>query len=265
VAQQQANNQQPQQQSFVSGDIALPAGDKSQYGASSNVYRLSVFGFPKCTESNGQQTCISQYWFQLSVDANVVNSIAGQVATIREYIFSQKGSPLSLTLPAHTWTTQKGTVPQTWFAFQPIGSARFIPVTGSPSSASNGAASATSTTSGLTGGGTLSAGATAEANFQFDVTEPGSSQNGGDTTYPGMLSISGTPTIAATLGGPLKSTIFQGSSSARWVWGTEYRVNFQFKGKKPISLGVTGTYSAKGLTASRNGVAISLSKLFGGK
>lgn len=264
TGQQPTEDQTPQQEGFVSGDIALPTGDKSQYGASSKVYRLSVFGFPKCTESDGKQTCVSRYWFQLSVDANVVNSIEGQVGTIREYIFSQKGSPLSVTLPAHTWTTQKGNVPQTWFAFSPIGSARFIPVTSTSTSTSSGAASGTTNSSFLTGGGTLSVGATAQANFQFDVTEPGTSPTGSDMTYPGMLYISGTPIIAATLGAPLKSAVFAGSPIKSWVWGTEYRVGFQFKGQKPVNISVTGTYSAKGLTASRNGVAISLSKIFGG-
>jgi hypothetical protein len=103
-----------------------------------------------------------------------------------------------------------------------------------------------------------------QANFQFDLTEPGTSPSGADMTYPGMLYISATPLIAATLGAPLKSTVFGGSATSSWVWGTEYRVGFQFKGQKPINLSVTGTYSAKGLTASRNGVAISLSKIFGG-
>lgn len=248
-----------EQQLFSSGDIALPVYDKSQFGASSRVYTVSVYGTPKCHGSGSQQVCVSRYWFRLSVDANVVSAVLGQASAIREYVFSQKGSPLALTLPIHTWTTKKGDVRQTWFAFSPSGSGRFIPVSQAANNLSN-----SNNSSNLSGGGSVSLAATGEAHIEFDATEPGSDPNGTDTTYPGTLYLSVTPTFAATLGGPLKASIFQGSPTANWVWGGEYRAGFQFKGKKPISLGITGTFSAKGLTSSNKGIAISLSKLFGG-
>lgn len=244
--------EEPQQGFFSTADLTLPVYDKSQFGASSRVYTLSVLGAPKCTPGpNGQETCVSQYWFKLSVDANVVSAVSGEVSAVREYIFSQKGSPLSVSLPVHTWTTKKGTVRQSWLAFSPSGSARLIPVS---TPASN-----------LSGGGTLSIGGTGEAHIEFDETEPGTDPSGTDMTYPGTLYLSVTPTFAATLGGTLNSTVFQTVAPGHWIWGGEYRVGFQFQGKKPISLAITGTYSAKGLTASKNGVAISLSKLFGGQ
>jgi hypothetical protein len=256
--------EQTQQQVINNGDIALPVGDKSQYGASSKVYTLSVLSTRQPSSCNdGSPNCVPNYWFQLSVDANVINAISGQVATLREYIFSQKGSPLSVTLPAHTWTTKKSTARQTWFSFTPLGSARFIPVSASSTNVSTGGTSATGTSS-LSGGGTLSVGGTVQADIEFDETQPASSAGGKDMTYPGTLYASATPVIAATLGRPLKSAIFQGSSIHSWVWGTEYRVGFQFKGQNPISLGVTGTVSAKGLTSSSSGFALSLSKLFSG-
>jgi hypothetical protein len=246
------SGEEPQQSLFSSGDVALPVDDKSQFGASSKLYTLSVYGFPKCTQSGGggPETCVSQYWFTLHVEANVVSAVSGQASAIREYIFSQKGSPLALSIPGHTWTTKKGDVKQSWFAFSFGGDARLIPVTGA--------------TNNLSGGGTLSLWGTGQASIEFDATEPGSDPSGAGTTYPGMLYFSITPTIAGTAGGPLKAAIFQSSPTASWVWGGEYRVGFQFKGQKPISLGITGTFSAKGITSSSNGVAISLSKLFGG-
>jgi hypothetical protein len=250
------SGEQSEQQLFSSGDVALPVYDKSQFGASSRVYTLSVFGVPKCTQSGSQEICVSNYWFRVSVDANVVSAVVGQASAIREYVFSQKGSPLAMSLPIHTWTTKKGDVRQTWFAFSPSGSARFIPVSGAANSSSN--------TNNLSAGGSFSLAGTGEAHIEFDATEPGRDPAGTDVTYPGMLYLSVTPTIATMLGGPLKSSIFQGSPTANWVGGGEYRAGFQFKGKKPISIGITGTFSAKGLTSSSNGIAISLSKLFAG-
>ena len=248
---QSRGGEEPSEQTlFSSGDVTLPFYDKSQFGASSRVYTVSVYGFPKCTQDNGQQVCVSRYWFNLSVDSNVVSAITDATSSIREYIFSQKGSPLTLSVPVHTWTTKKGDVRQTWFAFSPTGSARIIPVTVG--------------TNSLSGGGAFSLGGIGEANIEFDATEPGTAQTGAETTYPGTLYFSVTPTISAMAGGALKAAAFQNSPISNWVWGGEYRAGFQFKGKKPISIGITGTFSAKGLTSSSNGVAFSLSKLFGG-
>jgi hypothetical protein len=243
-----------QQQLFSSADLTLPVYDKSQFGASSKVYTLKVYGTPKCekpSSSSSEETCVSRYWFTLSVDTNVVSTAASAATAIREYIFSQKGSPLALSLPAHTWSTKKGDVRQSWFAFSPTGSARIIPVS--------------NTSNDMTAGGSASLGGIAEVHFEFDATEPGTDATGSDTTYPGTLFLSVTPTIAATIGGGLNATVFQTLTPGHWIWGGEYRVGFQFKGEKPISIGIEGTYSAKGITASRNGVAFSMSKLFGAK
>jgi hypothetical protein len=157
---------------------------------------------------------------------------------------------LSLSFPTHMWTTQRGNVRQSWFAFSPVGSARLIPITGSAST--------------LTGGGAVSIGATGQMDIEFDATQPGTDPSGSDTVYPGTLYFSVSPSIAATMGGPLKAAIFKNSTYSSWTWGGDYRAGFEFKGQKPISLGITGTFSGKGLTSSTTGFSISLSKMFGG-
>jgi hypothetical protein len=236
---------------FPTADLTAPVGSTSQFGVSSEVYTLKIYGIPKCQTSNGQEVCTERTWLDLSINANVVNSVTTEAAAIREYLFSRKGSPLAVSAPFHTWTTQKPQVErQSWFAFSPYGSARLVPVTGEA-------------TNKLSGGAAVSAGFTAEAHIEFDATEPGNSSNGGATTYPGTLYFSATPTVAAMMGTNLQAAVFGPGTPDHFTWGGEYRVGFQFKGKKPISLGITGTYSAKGFTKSHTGVAISLSKLLG--
>jgi hypothetical protein len=196
----------------------------------------------------GQETCVSTIWLKLAIDANVVSAVQNQVATLREYVFSRKGSPIAISLPLHAWNTKKGDVRQSWFAFQPYASAKLVPVS--------------AVTNKLSAGAALNAGFTGEAHIEFDATEPGDG-TGTPPTYPGTLYFSATPTIAGAFGNNLQAAIFDESNKKSFVWGGEYRVGFQFKGKKPISLGITGTYSARGFTKSHNGIAISLSKLFG--
>jgi hypothetical protein len=241
--------EEPKSQLFSTADISTPASNNSQFGVSSRVYSLRVYGLPKCDSAG---TCVATTWFDFSVDANVVSAVQNQVSAVREYILSRKGSPLALSLPLRAFTTKKGDVRQSWFAFQPYVSGRFVPVT--------------TGTNKISGGGAVSAGGTGEVHFEFDATEPGS--GGESATYPGTLFLSVTPTVAGAFGKNLQSLIFEpGVASSRvsqhFLWGGEYRVGFQFKGKRPISLGITGTYSVRGFTKSHNGIAISLSKLLG--
>jgi hypothetical protein len=248
------------QQAFSTGNISLPTSGSSQFAASSRVYMLSVYGTPKCT--NG--TCVSQYWFRAAIDANVVNSVKDAAGTIREYLFSQSGSPLTLTIPTHTWTTQKSQVDrQTWFAGSFFGSGRLIPVSGTSNTGTNNNTS-TSNNSGLTGGGAVTLGGTGQVNIEFDATTPGDDKDGKATVYPGTLSFQFSPSISVLAGGPLKTAVFQGIPKESWTWGGDFKAAFQFQGKQPISLGITGTFSGKGITTSDKGVAISLSKLLGG-
>jgi hypothetical protein len=259
-------SQPPQTQAFSRGGVTLPTSSSSQYGASSRVFMVSVYGIPKCTTpSGGQQTCVSTYWFRASLDSNVVNSVDDAAGAIREYLFSQNGSPISLSIPSHTWTTQKPQVDrQSWFAASFFGSGRLIPVNNNGSGSTNNSSNTPSSLGGLTGGGALTVGGTGQANIEFDATDPGSDPSGKDTTYPGTLYFSFSPSVSVLAGAPLKTAIFQGRKTSSWTWGGDFRAGFQFKGKQPISLAVTGTFSAKGLTTSSNGVALSLSKLFGG-
>jgi len=257
------------QQVFSTGNVTVPTNNKSQFGASSQVYSVSVYGTPKCTkDALGNQTCVSQYWFKVAVNANVVNTTNDVASSIREYLFSQNGSPLSLSIPSHTWTTKKGDVRQSWLAFSLVGSGRLIPLAGSSNSTgsgtSTGSNTSTATSSSLTGGGSASIGGTGQVDIEFDATEPGNDPSGTDTVYPGTIYLSVTPSVSAAMGGPLKAAIFQNAPVSSWTWGGDFRGGFQFKGKKPISLGITGTFSAKGLTSSSKGFALSLSKLFGG-
>lgn len=238
------------QELFPTADLTAPASGNSQYGVSSEVYTLKIYGIPKCQTIEGQEVCAERTWLDLAIDANVVNAVTTEASTIREYLFSRKGSPLSVAAPFRTWTTQKPQVDrQSWFAFSPYGSARLVPVTRSANK--------------LSGGAAVTAGFTAEAHIEFDATEPGNATNGTGTVYPGTLYFSATPTAAAAFGNSLQSAVFGVGTTDHFTWGGEYRVGFQFKGKKPISLGITGTYSAKGLTKSHTGIAISLSKLLG--
>ena len=250
------------QQAFSTGNVMIPTGNSSQFAASSRVYSLSVLGGAKCTPSgNGlQKTCVAHYLFTAAVDANVVNAVNDQATALREYLFSQNGSPISLSFPSRTWTTKKGDVRQSWLAGSLSGSGRLIPVTGTKSTVNQNSSNPIN----LTGGGSVSFGGTGQVNIEFDATEPGSDPNGTDTVYPGTLYFSISPSISALAGGPLKAAVFQGSPPSSWTWGGDFRAGFEFKGQKPISFGITGTFSGKGVTTSDKGVALSLSKLFGG-
>jgi hypothetical protein len=237
-------------ESFSTADLTAPAGGNSQFGVASQVYTLKIYGIPKCETIGGQEVCVERTWLDLALSANVVNSVTTQVAALREYVLSRKGSPLAISAPFHTWTTQKPKVDrQSWFAFSPYGSARFVPVTGG--------------TNKLSGGAAVTAGFTAEAHFEFTATDPASVSGGAPASYPGTLYFSATPTAGAAFGSNLQSAVFGNGANDHFIWGGEYRVGFQFKGEKPISLGITGTYSQKGFTKSHTGMAISLSKLFG--
>lgn len=247
------------QQAFTTGNLSLPSSSSSQFAASSRVYSLAIVRHEHDNGDGGP--CIESYWFKIAVNANVVNAASNAAYAIREYLFSQNGSPLSLSIPVHTWTTQQNTDRQTWASFSPVGSARLIPVTGNSSS---GTSSSTSPNSSLTGGGSLSFGGTGALNIEFNATDPGSDPNGTETTYPGTLYFSITPSISATMGGPLKAAIFQQSAISNWTWGGDFRAGYQFRSAQPVSLGISGTFSAKGLKSSTKGFSFSLSKMLGG-
>ena len=242
------HNRPPKTSTFADNGITLqPYGD-SQYGIGSQVFAVKVFGPPNCPDPQNPDTCVERIWFKLAIDSNIVDAVTTQLSSAREYILSRKGSPISISAPFFRYTTKKGTVRQSWGAVEPYGTFRWVPVSGTDGNLSASA----------------SIGFTLEGHIEFDATDPGDRADG--PTYPGTLYASISPSLAAVFGGTLRSLIFSSDpGDSRWVGGFEYRVGFQFQGKQPISLGVSGTLGRKGFDNSQSSIGISLSKLLGAR
>jgi hypothetical protein len=120
------------------------------------------------------------------------------------------------------------------------------------------------TSNGRTGTGTgaISVGGTGQINLEVTTVSPG--EKGTDTSYPGTIYFSFSPTVSMLLGAPLKTAVFNGAPTSNWIWGGDFKAGYSQQGTKPISFGITGTFSAKGITTSDKGFALSISKLFGG-
>jgi hypothetical protein len=103
-----SDQQAPKTAAFTSGTVNLPTSGDSQFAASSRVFQLNFWGPAKCNDD--KTNCMSKYWFKATVDANVVNTVNDEANTLREYLFSQNGAPLSINIPSHEWNTWKPNV-----------------------------------------------------------------------------------------------------------------------------------------------------------
>ena len=228
-----ADSGAPDAASFLDGGLILQPYLDSQYAFSSQLLRIGILNREECTPNpDGSQTCTKYYFVKFTVDSNVVDAVTTTVSAVRDYVHSRKGSPLSMTIPFAEYSTKKGTERQTWASIQPFGSFRWVPVSGD-----NGALSFAGT-----------GGATIDLNIEFDATEPAKS-SGDDTTYPGKIYVSLTPSVAVLFGSALKSTVFPGTLES-WTSSVECRIGYSFQGKKPVSLGFNGTINVKGFSAA---------------
>jgi len=222
-----------------------PFGDGTQYGASTKLYSVKVFGFPDCKKQDdaNETVCIEHVAFTATIDANMIHALTSSASAAREYMVSRKGSPLSLSLPTRSWSSKKDNLRQTWVAAEGYGSLRWIPVDGDTGNAN----------------GAFSIGATVEMHSDFEVAEqvPGTT----DVIYPGFVFLSFSPSLAWAYGDSLRTFAF-GDIDKKYLYGFDIRGGFTFQGKQPISVSINATWTPDAFTVSKKSVGISFTKIF---
>lgn len=237
---------------FASTGFVLPL-DGSLFSASAQVVTLAIAPFKSsCQAATGRlETCVEKPLFKLTIDTHVVQSLATQVDSVREYMLSRRGSPGSVTFPFLRWSTKSPDVKQfSWFGVEPFGSLRWVPLSESKNNYS------------------ASLGGSAQLAFAVTATaqDPVQNPTNPEVSYPGTIYFAVTPSFAKPIGDDLKNLVFAGiSDPSSYVFGVEIRAGFQFKGENPISLSFSGTLGRKGFEGSTNSVGLSFSKLFGHK
>ena len=80
--------------------VLAPFGDSRQFAAGSQIFSLKVLGNPKCTDMGDKtEICVERVWFKTTIDTNIVQADGSEMAAVREYVLSRKGSPLSISVP----------------------------------------------------------------------------------------------------------------------------------------------------------------------
>lgn len=235
-------NAGPAPRDFFQGTAVSGAvGKFGQLAVATKAVRIGIYGKPQCDNTKVPTTCTKRVAYQFEIQSQVVDALNESVAALKQYLLSDKGSPLTLHLPsirplsAFDFNTNKiSSVPQSWTAGALSASVRYIPVRDT----SNDIVSAASAAIHYT----------LEAHLRGDV-------GGVDGTTFAVL----TPSINWPLGRALKTQIVDGNVSR--IVGVSYQVGYQFGTANAVS--ASGTYSFKSLKDGRRQLNLAFARVLG--
>lgn len=231
---------------FTGASLTLQPYSDAEFGATTSLYRIDFLGAAHCVKpdpSKPDQVCTPHVAVSLQLSSNVVDAVKTTVSSLRDYLISHKGAPLTLTGTALQGTTKNSDARQSWLAYRIDASLRAIP--------------GTNQTGGFEPGGALTMSAGLQANIEFNAT---TKTDAGETQYPGTLVFVLIPTGSLPIGNAVRREVFAGTTRTLFVGGVDYRVGFTFQGEKPISLSAIGTFGAHGFKGFQNSVGLALSK-----
>lgn len=217
-------------------------GRGGQADVSTQAIRFGIYGKPTCTEANGVSTCEKHLVFSARIDSHIVDAFGQPATAIKQYILSDRGSPLTLTLPPNlpvlSFSTQvPGTdVPQSYAAGQLSASARLVPFRLGDGSISNN--------------GSLSIGYSLEGHVALRIGDV-------DGTVFGLA----TPSFSYVLGDSLQTAISATGRPLSRVAGLSYRVGYQFGTGTAVT--ATGNFAFTSLRDGRRQLSLALNQALG--
>jgi hypothetical protein len=213
-------------------------GQAAQADVATQAIRIGVYGKAACADT----TCVKHLWFSATVNAHIVDAFGESATAIKQYVLSDKGAPLTLSLPSNvpiltfSTATPSAGVTESYAAGQLTGSARLIPVRLGGGS--------------LVNNGSLSIGYSLEVHGAFTV-------NGVDGSAFALL----TPSYSYLLGDSLQSAISATPQPRSSVAGLSYRVGYQFGTGTAIS--ATGSYAFTSLRDGRRQLSLAFNQALG--
>lgn len=199
------------------GIAARPAHDPA-FSLSAQVYRISVYGKPdKLVDAAGNITYKEHIAYQFLFKSYMIEGVGSLERSVKEYIASKKGSPVSFELPSYSWNTKRGDVHQLWLAGQFYGEAKGIPL-----SNANG---------DFVGSGSAGLGYTQQLNLDFAVNDK-----------PGNVFVEASVLGSGLVGKQLVQVLDPNATgSLAGVVALDYRVGFQLLGSSINAITVNGT------------------------
>jgi hypothetical protein len=215
---------------FSRGGLGMGLGSSPKVNLETSAYQLAVYGTPdETTDANGNKTYVERIAFQLFIDTYVIDALGDPVRSVKEYLFSKKGSPVALRVPALGWSTKKGDVSQFWAAGEFNVGARLIPLNASDGESFK-----------PTGSGTVSY--TQQVSIDWKLNET-----------PGNIFIELTPSYNFVIGDDLKAALAPvGGEQKAMEGGLDYRFGYKFGSTNPRAISITGTRSFRELRGTRN-------------
>ena len=224
---------------FVQGTTITGAfGKTSQADVSTRAIRVGVYGKAACADT----TCVKHLWFSFDIDSHIVDAFGASAAALKQYVLSDRGSPLTLSLPTNlplltfSTATPSTTVPESYVAGQLIGSARLIPVRLGGGS--------------LVNNGSFSVGYSFESHFAFSI-------NDRDGSAFAVL----TPSYSYIVGDSLQLALSSTTQPRSSVGGLSYRVGYQFGSGTAVS--ASGNYSFTSIRDGRRQLSLALNQALG--
>ncbi len=224
-------------QYVTSAAVGVWPFDRAKGTIDSHVIGIDLYGRPdSVTDAAGNRGWQSHVALHVDINTHVIDAFGDEIGALKEYIFSKKGSPLSLSTSFKPWSNRRGEVKQRWYAAQGDVAVKMIPLP-------NGASDFQPRLAAGLGG-------TFEVHNDFDA--------GSD---PGNLFIVLSPSINYLAGQGIDEVIATDPASAtRFLAGMDFRIGVDLGGERPLSLGVSGTASFKKLRGSGSAFSLVLSK-----
>lgn len=236
----------PKPRDFFQGTgFSGAVGKNGQLAVSTKALRVGVYGTPNCKTVNDVDTCTVRIVYQFDLESQIVDAVDRSTAALKQYVLSDRGSPLTLKLPAKgvpglgwtTFNTRKGAVEQQpWSAGALAATLRYIPVRNQNNAISSGA--------------NFTAQYTFEQHLWANV-------GGVDGTAYFVL----TPSINVLVGTELRTQVSEVGSHLSTIMGLSYQAGYQFGTSNAVS--VSGTYSFAAMRDGRRQISVGLTRVLG--
>ncbi len=224
-------------------------GDANKFSLETKALRGKIFGRLRCVsdpKDSAQEICTPTTLFSFEINTYIDHTPGQEVSSLKAYLFSAKGSPLSLRIPFE-WEAVKSLsfsthvlnhddLPQSWMAGEPRAEYRLIPFTGSNRSTEFGHDFQ------------LSYAMEMHANFEVDLA-------------PGTAYLALVPSVGYMLSDSLAAAARPDSTRVKRLHaGIGYSIGYQFGGGKGASAKFSGSYALSEVRGSRWQLALGMSK-----
>lgn len=213
--------------------------DGAQPSVNLKAVRIGVFGRPICEIKGGKRVCVSQVKLSVNLTSQIVDGVNDFAKATREYLLSASGSPVTIApnLNFIGFNTRVDTVPQFWWAGNPVVDARLIPVAGTADE-------------GLSWNGSVSAGYNLEVHPSVQINT---------TLIDAYITVR--PSVTYMIGREIVPAANGEERSARTVFSVGYSLGYQFGGVGGKSLRIAGTWSSDNVGGSKHEMKVGLQQL----